>query len=87
MFGLILIYKLINGLVDCPSLVSQIGLNVPYYHGLGHLATFNIPFSRVTYAANNSFNRFLSIVNNLKIDIFNMPLTKYVRSCRNKLLS
>lgn len=81
--GLIFLFKIISGGVDSPTLLSRIGLNVPYYHGLRNHLTFNTPFHRTAYGANGPINRYLGRLNNLNIDVFDMKLATFKRNCKN----
>lgn len=82
-FGLAFLFKIVNGIIECPSLLSGISLNVPYYFGLRYPLTFNIPFHRTSYGVNSPIDRYLSMLNNLNLDIFNMGLAKFKTNCKN----
>ena len=85
LLGLLFLFKIINGSIDSPALLSRISLNEPYYHGLRYQSTFNIPFHRTAYGANGPVNRYLSILNIHNIDTFNVKLVTFKRNCKNVL--
>ena len=85
LLGLLFLFKIINGSIDSPALLSRISLNVPYYHGLRYQSTFNIPFHRTAYGPNGPVNRYLSILNIHNIDTFNVKLVTFKRNCKNVL--
>lgn len=68
--SVIFLYKLICGLIDCPALLSCIGINTPV-RCLRHNEFFNIPTQRNNYSAFEPILRSLKEYNdiNIKYDI------------------
>lgn len=80
MFGSIFLFKIIRGLTDCPVLLKQVGLSVPYYQGLRGKASFVVPFHRTLYGVNSPLHRYMSLLNSVDLDVFNTSLGKFKRS-------
>lgn len=80
--SVLVIYKLICGLIDCPYLLSLIGFNIPT-RCLRHNEMFNIPLHRRNYSMNEPIVRSLKELNNIsllkEID-FSLSIVYFVKS-------
>ena len=59
------VFKLINGLIDCPQLVSLVQLNVPS-RSLRRVELFSIPFHSTNYGMHSPVERTLRVFNTYK---------------------
>lgn len=73
----VLVNKLFTGAIECPELLSQIGLHVPS-RPLRGSATFHIPFRRTEYAQHSAATRIAKHANTIdeKFDYFGDSLNK-----------
>uniref|UniRef100_A0A6P7GJH9 Uncharacterized protein LOC114343445 n=1 Tax=Diabrotica virgifera virgifera TaxID=50390 RepID=A0A6P7GJH9_DIAVI len=77
--GGVFVFKIINGLIDCPSLLDSIRFNVPY-PGLRYNVTFNTAFHRTSYGSNMPLDRYMCFLNGFDMDLFNISLGQLRRS-------
>ena len=81
-------YKILNGLIDCPELLSLIGINVPQ-RALREHNLFNVPLHRTNYGLSSSLTRFSNTANRLAIngdiDFFNDSLKVFSTKTKNTL--
>lgn len=78
--GASFIFKVVNGMVDCPELLSVVGFNVPNYLALRHKNTFRVSFHRTTYAMYNPLDRYMSLLNGVNVDVFYSSL-RQLKEC------
>jgi len=62
-------YKLLNGYIYCPDLLSNLSFLVPG-HSTRQTDTFYVPFQRTLYGKNAPLSRFMQHVNNFTVDLF-----------------
>jgi hypothetical protein len=82
------IYKLINGLIDCPDILKLLNFRVP-----AKILRSNLMFSpdthRSVYGTNSPVDRMMSICNSLDIDFFHVSLAtlkRYLHSLRGDVV-
>lgn len=75
-FDMCFVFKLVNGLTDCPRLLSRIGFNTPR-RDLRNFCLFNIPFHSTKYGQHSPIDRTLRTLNNLNIDVFGCTLSGF----------
>ncbi|KAF0746989.1 Reverse transcriptase domain-containing protein, partial [Aphis craccivora] len=63
------IFKLLNGYIYCPDLLSNISFLVPG-HSTRQTDTFYVPFQRTLYGKNAPLIRCMQHVNNFNVDLF-----------------
>jgi len=63
------IYKLLNGYVNCPDLLSDVSFLVPG-HTTRQTYTFYVPFQRTLYGKNAPLIRSMQYVNDFNFDMF-----------------
>ena len=63
------IFKLINGQVYCPELLSSLSFLVPN-RSTRQLNTFYVSFQSTNYARNSPMNRVMELVNIFHVDLF-----------------
>lgn len=62
--SVLFLYKLINGVIDCPLLLNKIGFNVPI-RNLRYFEAFNVPLHRNNYSCNEPIVRSLREFNSI----------------------
>lgn len=76
---IILAYKISNGIVDCPELLSMIDFYVPQRQ-LRETYTFSLQYHRTLYGANLGINRIVTNANTIQLDFFNITIDKLKRN-------
>uniref|UniRef100_A0A6P7G6E2 Uncharacterized protein LOC114334247 n=1 Tax=Diabrotica virgifera virgifera TaxID=50390 RepID=A0A6P7G6E2_DIAVI len=74
---LIILFKIINGLCNCPELLSKISLFVPS-RSTRQVQTFYVSFHRFNYSYNTFIPRTLRLANSLNnLEIFNISVSRF----------
>ncbi|XP_043481757.1 uncharacterized protein LOC122510881 [Leptopilina heterotoma] len=72
-------YGILNGKIDCPSLLSGISLSVPYIF-LRNSAIFKVPFSRTNLGSNSPLTRLCREANYAQsVDFFNASKSRFAQ--------
>jgi hypothetical protein len=58
----VFLIKLINGLIDCPELLSKVNFKIPYVQ-VCSFYPFTIPLCTIDYSRNKPLNRMMRIAN------------------------
>lgn len=79
-FDLIFLFKTLNNLIDCPFILSNIGIHVPA-RALRENRLFDVPTCRTAIAENSLFNRITRYGNDIcaDIDLFDVTHTKFLQ--------
>ncbi|XP_060878360.1 uncharacterized protein LOC132950803 [Metopolophium dirhodum] len=70
------LYKIVNGFLNCPELLSCLNFNIPHCRTRS-ANTFYISFQRTNYALCSPINRLMKITNDVQIDLFSFPSFDY----------
>lgn len=70
-----LLFKFVNGFINCPENVDSINFNVTQYRTRS-TSMFYIFTHRTNYALESSINRIMSIANEHEIELFNFNSIK-----------
>lgn len=76
------LYKIVNGLIDCPDMVANIFICIPRISSrLINRKTFFIPTHRTNYGRNSPLSRMCSYYNDIchEADIFNSSVNRFKR--------
>lgn len=68
-FDLSFIFKLLNGQINCPILLSKLDFSVPS-RNTRQSSTFYVPFQSTNYGLNTPIIRCMQLVNKYNVDIF-----------------
>lgn len=81
-FGdLVFIFKLLNGQIACPELLSRINFNIPS-RVLRKNRLFSLPFHSTNYAAHSPIERALDIINGYEVDIVGIGWATFKRNIK-----
>uniref|UniRef100_A0A6P7GWQ9 Uncharacterized protein LOC114343232 n=1 Tax=Diabrotica virgifera virgifera TaxID=50390 RepID=A0A6P7GWQ9_DIAVI len=75
--GLVFLYNLINGNLDCCDLLQCINVDIQTRNRRGDFITFYIPFHRTSYGQNSPIDRYCKLINGKHIEIFNISLNMF----------
>lgn len=77
-FDLIFLFKIVNNLIDCPYILSNIGIHVPARALRGN-RLFDVPNCRTVIAENSLLNRIAKYGNDIcaDVDFFSMAYTEF----------
>lgn len=70
--GMLFIYKLVNGIIDCCDLLECISIDMPTRNRRGDFQSFRIPFHRTDYGQNSPIDRYCRLMNGNHIEVFGM---------------
>lgn len=84
-FDVCFIFKLLNGQVYCPVLLSHLSFLVPN-RSTRQLNTFYVPFQSTNYGQNFPMNRGMELVNKFHIDLFSCTTVNMFNVFLNKLI-
>lgn len=70
---IVMLYKILNSYIDCPSLLFQIGIHVPPRESR-NIQTFALAHHRCNYGMHSPISRIVHTGNNTDIDFFNISL-------------
>lgn len=73
---LLLLFKILNSLVDCPYLTSSISLYIPPFNAR-NIPTFYLPYHRTNYGQNSFITRSMSLANQHQFLNFFCPLKSF----------
>mgnify|MGYP005983694967 FL=1 len=80
------LFKLLNGIIDAPELLCQVGINVPIRNVRG-TRSFYTPFHKFNYALHSPLNSILAIANkHNSLNYFGVSFTAFKRECQNLIL-
>ena len=84
LLDMVLLYKLINGYIDCPELLSLIRLHVPA-RSLRHNMLFHEEIHRTSYGRSKPLNRLCIEANDLShhVDFFSLGLPAFKKRLHN----
>lgn len=80
------IFKLTNGYINCPELLSLLNFNIPNRR-TRQLSTFYVQLQRSNYGLNAPMNRSMQLVNYLNVDLFSCVSLKDFNSYLNNILA
>lgn len=80
------IFKLTNGYINCPELLSLLNFNIPNRR-TRQLNTFYVQLQRSNYGLNAPMNRSMQLVNYLNVDLFSCVSLKDFNSYLNNILA
>lgn len=84
---LLFLFKIINGLIDCPFILSNINFIVPTKN-LRCRKLFKIKYYKLNYSINSTLNRICIRGNEYchKLDFFGVTLNKFIADLRTLVL-
>lgn len=88
--NILVLFKVTNGIIDCPELLPSISLRVPQRHTRSEdLCVLHVGIHRTNYGFNSPLVRMCRQYNVYcsDLDVFSMPLGVFVNTLRRRLLS
>ena len=87
--NILVLFKVTNGIIDCPELLPSISLRVPQRHTRSEdLCVLHVGIHRTNYGFNSPLVRMCRQYNAYcsDLDVFSIPLGVFVNTLRRRLL-